>query len=66
LKRANRVMPVREAEVVRFAQPDGNIAHVPRAPADYAAGAVTTSGITGCELVHSCGVGPPQPITPAP
>ncbi len=52
-----------QAEVVRFAQLDGNISMVLRAPADYAAGDVSTSGITLRELVDNWGVLPPQPVT---
>lgn len=52
-----------QAEVVRFAQLDGNISLVLRSPADYAAGEVPTTGITLRELVDRWGVLPPQPIT---
>jgi pilus assembly protein CpaB len=52
-----------QAEVIRFAELDGNISLVLRAPADYAAGDVTTSGITLRELVDNWGVLPPQPVT---
>ena len=48
-----------QAEIVRFAQLDGNISLVLRAPADNSAGDVQTSGITLKELVEKWGVIPP-------
>lgn len=53
-----------QAEVVRFAQLDGNVSLVLRAPTDSAAGDTATSGITLKELVDRWGVLPPQPVTP--
>jgi len=53
-----------QAEVVRFAQLDGNVSMVLRAPSDYAAGDTQTTGITLKELVDNWGVLPPQPVTP--
>jgi pilus assembly protein CpaB len=54
-----------QAEIVRFAQLDGNISLVLRAPADANAPAVDTTGITLKQLVDQYGVLPPAPITPA-
>ncbi len=48
-----------QAEIVRFAQLDGNISLVLRAPADNSVGDVQTSGITLKELVEKWGVIPP-------
>ncbi|HEY5488461.1 MAG TPA: Flp pilus assembly protein CpaB [Candidatus Limnocylindrales bacterium] len=53
-----------QAEVVRFAQLDGNISLVLRAPADANAPAVDTTGITLKQLVDQYGVLPPAPVTP--
>jgi len=53
-----------QAEVIRFVQLDGNISLVLRAPGDYGAGEVATTGITLKELVELYGVLPPQPVTP--
>ncbi len=53
-----------QAEVVRFAQLDGNISLVLRAPADAQAPDVTTGGITLRELVDKYGVLPPAPVSP--
>jgi pilus assembly protein CpaB len=53
-----------QAEVIRFAQMDGNVSLALRSPADFAGGAVTTSGITLQELVETYGVLPPAPVTP--
>ena len=53
-----------QAEVVRFAQLDGNISLVLRSPADAGAQAVDTSGITLKQLVDQYGVLPPAPVTP--
>jgi Flp pilus assembly protein CpaB len=53
-----------QAEVIRFAQLDGHISLALRAPADYAAGQVPTTGITLQELVEHWGVLPPLPVTP--
>jgi Flp pilus assembly protein CpaB len=52
-----------EVEVIRFAQVDGRISLVLRSPSDYAAGSVTTSGITLRQLVDQYGVLPPLPVT---
>lgn len=53
-----------QAEIVRFAQLDGNISLVLRAPADASAQAVDTTGITLKQLVDQYGVLPPAPVTP--
>ena len=53
-----------QAEVVRFAQLDGNISLVLRSPADAGAAQVDTTGITLKQLVDQDGVLPPQPVTP--
>ena len=53
-----------QAEVVRFAQMDGNISLVLRSPADAAAADVDTTGITLKQLVDQYGVLPPAPVTP--
>jgi Flp pilus assembly protein CpaB len=53
-----------QAEVIRFAQMDGNISLALRSPGDYAAGDVATSGITLRKLVDDYGVLPPVPVTP--
>jgi pilus assembly protein CpaB len=53
-----------QAEVVRFAQLDGNISLVLRAPADANAPAVDTTGITLKQLVDQYGVLPPAPVMP--
>ncbi len=53
-----------QAEVVRFAQLDGNISLVLRAPSDSSAPAVDTTGITLKELVDQYGVLPPAPVSP--
>ncbi len=53
-----------QVEVIRFAQKDGNISLVLRSPGDYAAGQVTTTGITLSELVERWGVLPPAPVSP--
>lgn len=52
-----------EAELVRFAQLDGNISLLLRAPGDAQADDVTTSGITLRYLVDNYGVLPPGPVT---
>jgi Flp pilus assembly protein CpaB len=52
-----------QVEVIRFAQVDGRISLVLRSPSDYAAGSITTSGITLRQLVDQYGVLPPLPIT---
>lgn len=53
-----------QAEIVRFAQLDGNISLVLRAPADSGAADTTTSGITLKWLVDHYGVLPPSAVTP--
>jgi len=53
-----------QAEVVRFAELDGNISLILRAPADASAPVVDTTGITLKELVDQYGVLPPAPISP--
>ena len=52
-----------QVEVIRFAQIDGRVSLVLRSPSDYAAGSVTTSGITLRQLVDQYGVLPPLPVT---
>jgi pilus assembly protein CpaB len=52
-----------QVEVIRFAQVDGRISLVLRSPSDYAAGSVSTSGITLRQLVDQYGVLPPLPVT---
>jgi pilus assembly protein CpaB len=60
-------VPPQQVEVIRFAEMDGHVSLVLRAPSDYAAGAVTTTGITLRQLVDQYGVLPPLPVTaPAP
>ena len=53
-----------QSEVVRFAQLDGNISLVLRAPSDGGAADTSTTGITLKELVDLWGVLPPKPVTP--
>ena len=53
-----------QAEVIRFAQLDGNVSLVMRSPGDYAAGDTPTTGITLKELIDRWGVLPPQPVAP--
>ena len=53
-----------QAEVVRFAQLDGNVSLVLRAPADSTAGDTATTGITLKQLVDQYGVLPPSAVTP--
>ncbi|HEY7025888.1 MAG TPA: Flp pilus assembly protein CpaB [Candidatus Limnocylindrales bacterium] len=53
-----------QAEVIRFAQMDGNVSLVLRAPTDANAAAVDTTGITLKQLVDQYGVLPPAPVTP--
>ncbi len=53
-----------QAEVIRFAQMDGNVSLALRSPADFSSGAVTTTGVTLQELVANYGVLPPAPVTP--
>jgi pilus assembly protein CpaB len=53
-----------QSEVVRFAQLDGNVSLVMRAPTDSGAPDTTTSGITLKELVDHWGVLPPKSVTP--
>jgi Flp pilus assembly protein CpaB len=53
-----------QAEMIRFAQLDGNVSLVLRSPDDQAAGEVPTSGITLAELVEMWGVLPPKPVLP--
>jgi pilus assembly protein CpaB len=53
-----------QAEVIRFAQLDGNVSLALRSPADFGAGQVSTTGITLQELVETYGVLPPAPVTP--
>jgi Flp pilus assembly protein CpaB len=52
-----------QVEVIRFAQIDGRVSLVLRAPSDYAAGSISTSGITLRQLVDQYGVLPPLPVT---
>jgi pilus assembly protein CpaB len=51
-----------QAEVIRFAQLDGNVSLALRSPADTTADPVTTTGITLKQLVDAWGVLPPQPV----
>jgi pilus assembly protein CpaB len=51
-----------QAEIVRFAQLDGNVSLVLRSPSDSAAAAVDTTGITLKQLVDQYGVLPPAPV----
>jgi len=53
-----------QSEVVRFAELDGNISLVLRAPGDSSAADTTTTGITLKWLVDHYGVLPPEPVTP--
>jgi pilus assembly protein CpaB len=53
-----------QAEVVRFAQLDGNVSLVLRAPDDAGTADTSTTGITLKWLVDNYGVLPPQPVTP--
>jgi Flp pilus assembly protein CpaB len=53
-----------QAEVIRFAQLDGNVSLALRSPADFSTGDVTTSGVTLQHLVETYGVLPPAPVTP--
>jgi Flp pilus assembly protein CpaB len=53
-----------QAEVIRFAQMDGNVSLALRAPADANAAAVDTTGITLKQLVDQYGVLPPAPVSP--
>ena len=53
-----------QSEVVRFAQLDGNISLVLRAPGDSAAADTTTTGMTLKQMVDFWGVLPPKPVTP--
>ncbi len=55
-----------QAELVRFAQLDGNISLLLRAPGDSQAADVTTTGVTLRHLVEQYGVLPPGPITAQP
>ncbi len=53
-----------QSEVVRFAQLDGNVSLVLRAPGDNRAADTATSGMTLKQLVDVWGVLPPKPVTP--
>ena len=53
-----------QAELVRFAQLDGHVSLVLRAPGDQAAGDVATTGVTLKTLVDEYSVLPPRPVTP--
>lgn len=53
-----------QSEVVRFAQLDGNVSLVLRAPGDNGAADTATSGMTLKQLVDFWGVLPPKPVTP--
>lgn len=55
-----------DAELIRFAQLDGHVSLVLRAPGDVSAGTVTTNGVTLYELVTKWGVLPPKPVVVAP
>ena len=53
-----------QAEIVRYAQLDGNLSLLLRSPADSTAAAVDTTGITLKQLVDQYGVLPGGPIFP--
>lgn len=53
-----------QVEVIRFAQLDGHVSVVLRAPTDSTATDVATSGMTLRQLVDEWGVLPPLPVTP--
>jgi pilus assembly protein CpaB len=53
-----------QSEVIRFAQLDGNVSLVLRAPADSSAADTSTTGITLKWLVDHYGVLPPAAVTP--
>jgi pilus assembly protein CpaB len=53
-----------QAEIVRYAELDGNISLVLRAPGDASAADATTTGITLRWLVDHYGVLPPAAVTP--
>jgi Flp pilus assembly protein CpaB len=55
-----------QAELVRFAQADGNLSLLLRSPADAAAADVKTTGVTLRELVDHYGVLPPRVIDTTP
>jgi Flp pilus assembly protein CpaB len=55
-----------EAELVRFAQIDGNLSLLLRSPGDSAAADAKTTGVTLRELVDHYGVLPPRVIDTAP
>jgi pilus assembly protein CpaB len=51
-----------EAELVRFAQLDGNLSLIMRSPADAATADLETTGVTLRQLVDEHGVLPPRPV----
>jgi pilus assembly protein CpaB len=51
-----------EAELVRFAQLDGNLSLIMRSPADSVSEDVVTTGVTLRQLVDEHGVLPPRPV----
>jgi Flp pilus assembly protein CpaB len=53
-----------QAEMLRFAQLDGNVSLVLRSPEDQGGADVATGGITLHELVEKYGVLPPVPVVP--
>jgi Flp pilus assembly protein CpaB len=53
-----------QAELIRFAQLDGNLSVVLRSPDDAGASEVATNGVTLYELVHKWGVLSPLPVVP--
>jgi Flp pilus assembly protein CpaB len=55
-----------QAELVRFAQVDGNLSLLLRSPGDAATADIKTSGVTLRELVDHYGVLPPRPIDTTP
>jgi Flp pilus assembly protein CpaB len=53
-----------QAELLRYAQLDGNVSLVLRSPADQGGADVATTGVTLHELVEKWGVLPPVPVVP--
>jgi pilus assembly protein CpaB len=53
-----------QAELIRFAELDGNVSVVLRSPGDVNATEVATNGVTLYELVHKWGVLSPLPVVP--
>lgn len=53
-----------QSEVIRFAQVNGNVSLVMRAPGDYGTPDIVTTGITLKQLIDLYGVLPPKPVAP--